>query len=95
MSAYVIARVDVTDPAKYEKYKALAPAAIAAHGGEYLARGGKVVTLEGPEETLRVVILRFPSLEKAQAFYDSPEYQAAKFEREGAAVGNFIAVEGL
>ncbi|PJK29528.1 DUF1330 domain-containing protein [Minwuia thermotolerans] len=95
MAAYVIARVNVTDPEKYENYKALAPAAIKKYGGEYLARGGALATLEGDEETRRVVVLRFADMKAAQAFYDSPEYQAAKKEREGAADGQFIVVEGL
>lgn len=95
MAAYVIARVNVTDPDKYENYKALAPAAIQKYGGEYLARGGALATLEGEEEGRRVVILRFKDMDAAKAFYNSPEYQAAKKEREGAADGQFIVVEGL
>jgi len=95
MSAYIIARVNVTDPAQYEKYKALAPAAIKNYGGEYLARGGTVETLEGPDEARRVVVLRFETMDAARAFYNSPEYQAAKAEREGAADGQFLIVEGL
>ncbi|WP_417515036.1 DUF1330 domain-containing protein [Minwuia sp.] len=95
MTAYVIARVNVTDPDKYENYKALAPAAIKKYGGEYLARGGAVELLEGPDETRRVVILSFPDMDAARGFYNSPEYQAAKKEREGAAEGQFLIVEGL
>lgn len=95
MTAYVIARVNVTDPDKYENYKALAPAAIKQYGGEYLARGGAVELLEGPAEDRRVVVLSFPDMDAARGFYNSPEYQAAKKEREGAAEGQFIIVEGL
>jgi uncharacterized protein (DUF1330 family) len=95
MAAYVIARVDVTDPAKYENYKALAPAAIQQYGGKYLARGGALEMLEGPEETRRVVVLEFADMDAARAFYNSPEYQAAKKEREGAAEGQFMIIEGL
>ncbi|WP_416897351.1 MAG: DUF1330 domain-containing protein [Minwuia sp.] len=95
MVAYVIARVNVTDPDKYENYKALAPAAISKHGGKYLARGGAVELLEGPEESRRVVVLEFADMDAARSFYNSPEYQAAKKEREGAADGQFIILEGL
>lgn len=95
MTAFVIARVNVTDPDKYENYKALAPAAIKKYGGEYLARGGAVELLEGPAEDRRVVVLSFPDMDAARGFYNSPEYQAAKKEREGAADGQFIIVEGL
>lgn len=94
MPAYIIARIKVTDPQKYEDYKALAPAAIAAHGGRYLVRGGPVRTLEGEPETLRIAVLEFPSVEAAQTFYRSTDYGAAKAKREGAAEGQFILVEG-
>ena len=73
MTAYVIARVNVTDPDKYENYKALAPAAIKKYGGEYLARGGAVELLEGPAEDRRVVVLSFPDMDAARGFYNSPE----------------------
>ena len=95
MSAYLIARVNVTDPEKYKNYVALSPAAIAAFGGRFLARGGETVTLEGPKETNRMVVVEFESLEKAQAFYDSDLYTAAKVERQGAADGQFIVVDGI
>jgi uncharacterized protein (DUF1330 family) len=90
MPAYLIARVNVTDPAKYENYKALAPAAIAKYGGKYLARGGATETMEGDSETRRLVILEFPDMAAARTFY-----AAAKAERAGAADGQFVIVEGL
>ena len=95
MPAYVIARINVTDPEKYEGYKALSPAAIAAYGGKFLARGGEVSMLEGEPEDRRVVIVEFPSVEQAKIFYDSPEYLEARAARAGAAEGQFMVVEGL
>ena len=94
MSAYVIARIEVTDPEQYEEYKKLSPGAVAAFGGEFIARGGRVETLEGPEETCRMVVVRFDSVEKARAFYHSEQYQHAKSRREGAARAQFVLVEG-
>lgn len=95
MSAYVIARIEVRDPEQYEEYKKLSPAAVAAFGGEFVARGGRVETLEGPEETRRMVVVRFDSVEKARAFYHSGQYQHAKSRREGAARAQFVLVEGV
>lgn len=95
MPAYMIARINVTDPEKYEGYKALSPAAIAAYGGKFLARGGEVSMLEGEPEDRRVVIVEFPSVEQAKIFYDSPEYLEARAARAGAAEGQFMVVEGL
>ena len=94
MPAYIIARISVTDAEKYEGYKALAPAAIAAHGGRYLVRGGQVKSLEGEAENRRIAVLEFPSMEAAEAFYRSAEYGAAMDKRRGAAEGQFILVEG-
>jgi len=95
MPAYLIARVRVRDPAAYEEYKRLAAAAIEKFEGRYCARGGAMVTLEGDEESNRVVIVEFPSLERAKAWYRSPEYQKAIAARSGCADGQFVLVEGI
>lgn len=95
MAAYLVARVEITNPDAYENYKKLAAQAIAKHDGRYLARGGHMETLEGDEESRRVVIVEFPTLEQAKTFYNSPEYQEAKAAREGAAKGQFLIVDGI
>ncbi len=94
MAAYIIARNNVTDPEQYAKYRAKAPAAIAAFGGKYLARGGAVECLEGPGEDRRMIILEFPDMETARKFYHSELYQEAKALREGAADNQIIIVDG-
>jgi uncharacterized protein (DUF1330 family) len=93
MTAYWIAHVTVTDPAAYQGYQALAPAAFAAHGARFLARGGAHEVLEGPVLD-RHVVIEFPS-PAARACYHSPEYQAARARREAAAVAHVVIVEGL
>jgi uncharacterized protein (DUF1330 family) len=95
MTAYIVVDCEVTDPAKYEDYKKLAPEAIAKHGGRYLARGGQTAMLEGEWRPNRVVILEFPSLDAARKFYTSVEYTAARRARAGAAKMDIIAVEGV
>ncbi|MDF2366490.1 DUF1330 domain-containing protein [Sneathiella sp.] len=95
MPAYMIARIDVTDPEQYEVYKSLAPIAIKKYGGRYLTRGGPMETLEGPAETRRVVIVEYPDMAAAKAFYDSPEYRKARDARKDAAEGQFVLLEGL
>ena len=94
MAAYVIVQVEVTDPERFGAYLRESPAIIKRYGGEYLARGGETVILEGDEPARRMVIIEFPSLEQAQAWYNSPEYQQAKTLRNGAAVGSLIAIDG-
>ena len=95
MAGYLIARVTVTDPEKYQDYTAVTPGLIAKYGGRFIVRGGETVTLEGLEETGRVVVIEFDSLEQAKAFYESEEYQAAIKLRAGAATAQFIAVAGV
>jgi uncharacterized protein (DUF1330 family) len=91
---YVIARVDVTNPEAYALYAAAASEAIKKHGGRPLARGGRHEALEG-QARARNVILEFDSFEAARNYYLSADYQAAKAKREGAAVTEFVVVEGV
>jgi len=92
--AYVIVDIDVTDPDRYAAYRELAAPAVEAAGGRYLARGGATEVLEGDRVPHRIVVLEFPDMQAARAWYDSPAYRAARTVRDGAAVGSFIAVEG-
>lgn len=94
MPAYLIVRMNVTDMEQYKEYMKLSPGAIAAYNGKFIVRGGEKTTLEGPEETNRVVVVEFPDYETGKACYESPEYQAAIKVREGAAEGQFVLVNG-
>lgn len=94
MAAYVIAEIDVTDPAGYEEYRKLGPPTVAAYGGKFVARGGKVKVLEGSWAPKRLVMLEFESLERAKQWWASKEYSAAKQVRQKTAVTNMIVVEG-
>lgn len=94
MTALWIAHVHVTDAEAYGRYARGATEAIAAHGGVFLARGGRYVTLEGNDRE-RNVVARFPSLEKAVECYHSPAYQAALAHAKGAAVRDLMVVEEI
>jgi uncharacterized protein (DUF1330 family) len=94
-SAYILANVDVKDPAAYEEYKRLSTIAMKAHGAEVCVRGGKTEVLEGDWTPHRVVLLKFPSVEKAKAFYDSAEYKAAIEARKNIAVMRMTLIEGV
>jgi uncharacterized protein (DUF1330 family) len=95
MPAYVVVETDVTDPERYEQYKAAAPGAIAASGGRYLVRGGELAVLEGDWQPPRLVVLEFEDLEAAKRWYHSEAYQAARRLREGAARLRVVAVQGV
>jgi uncharacterized protein (DUF1330 family) len=88
-------RANVTDWDRFTHYLQATPAVIAKFGGRHIARGGETVTLEGPEEKRRVVLIEFPSMEQAKKFYNSPEYQQVRKLREGAAEGEILAIDGV
>ncbi len=95
MSAYMIARVEVSDLEKFKLYAAAAGPVTQKFGGKYLARGGELAGLENfDDDGKRVVIIEFSDMNTAKAWYNSPEYQEAKKLREDAAVGNFLIVDG-
>ncbi|MEO8280127.1 MAG: DUF1330 domain-containing protein [Ideonella sp.] len=94
--AYIIVDMKITDSEQYKQYMAAAPAAVKAAGGEYLVRGGRHATLEGTWQPARLAMLRFPSFERAQAFYDDELYRQARAKREGATeFFNMVLVEGV
>lgn len=93
-SAYLIANIDVHDPVQYEEYKKLSTLAMKTHGAEVCIRGGRIEVMEGNWAPSRVVMLKFPSMDAARAFYKSPEYTRAIAARQGIADMRMIIVEG-
>ena len=94
MKAYVIVDVKITDPSLYEEYKKLTPGSLIPYEGKFIVRGGTAETLEGSWKPGRVVVLEFPSMEKARAWWSSEGYATAKKLRQSASVTQMIAVEG-
>jgi uncharacterized protein (DUF1330 family) len=95
LSAYVIAIVDIKDPVRYERYRELVLPTVTAYGGKFIARGGRTEVLEGAWSPRRVVILEFPSVERAQQWWGSPEYSTAKAIRQASSEGTLVVVEGV
>lgn len=94
MAAYVIVQGTITDQEKYDQYKTLTPATVEQYGGRFLVRGGAMEHLEGEWDVARLVMLEFSDMDAARRWYASPEYQAAKAVREGAATMTFTLVDG-
>jgi uncharacterized protein (DUF1330 family) len=95
MPAYLVANVEITDPAGYEDYKKGVPATIAAYGGRYLTRAGATEVLEGDWAPRRMVILEFPDMARLKAWYASPEYRPLLEVRKRTAKSSLVAVEGI
>jgi uncharacterized protein (DUF1330 family) len=95
MSAYIVVQVEVTDPVRYENYKKLVPPSIKQFGGRFLVRGGKVETIEGDWAPKRFVIVEFPDVETAKAWWASEAYAEAKALRQATSKTQMILVEGI
>ena len=93
MAAYWVAHVAVSDAETYGEYAKLATGAIAAHGGEFLARGTRTLWLEGNERE-RNVIVRFDSVEDAERCYQSAQYQEALKFALASAERDLCIIEG-
>jgi uncharacterized protein (DUF1330 family) len=93
LPGYVVAEVDVTDPATFKQYSDKAPGTIAASGGHYIIRGGKNLSIEG-DAPKRFVVIQFDSVEKAKAWEDSPAYEALKPIRHSSAKSRVFIIEG-
>ncbi|WP_018615632.1 DUF1330 domain-containing protein [Segetibacter koreensis] len=94
MPAYIIVDVQINDAKAYDDYKKLTPASVAAYNGKFIVRGGETETLEGDWDPERIVMLEFPSVEKAKEWWNSNEYLPAKEIRQRSSNTKMIVVEG-
>lgn len=92
--AYWIAHVTITDVARYEKYRRMAFSAVTSHGGEFVARGGRFMQMEGPERTWNTVAV-FPSFQAALDCYKSDAYQEALTISKTSSIRELVIVEGI
>ena len=96
MAAYLVVDTNITNPELYERYKLIAKPLVEKYGGEYLARGGK---LSVKEDTLwapiRMVLVRFPSMQDAETFYQSDDYQDVLKISKQSADRTVIILEGI
>jgi uncharacterized protein (DUF1330 family) len=95
VAAYVIAEVEIVNPEGYKEYTKTVPGTIAQYGGRFLVRGGSATVLEGDWPQLRRVIIEFPSVQAARAWWDSPEYAKPKAMRQANSKGRLILLEGV
>lgn len=94
MSAYVLVEIEIHDPSGYEEYKKLTPASIAAYDGRFVVRGAQTESLEGDWNPQRIVVLEFPSVERAKEWWHSEQYTEAKIIRQRTAKTKMLVVEG-
>jgi uncharacterized protein (DUF1330 family) len=95
MAAYVVVDIEVLEPVEYEEYKKLAAPTVTAYGGRYVVRGGAAQVLEGEWIPNRLVVLEFPTVAQAEAWWASPEYSVAKEIRQRTARTSMVLVAGM
>ena len=94
MKAYVIALETIHDQAMFAEYAKGVPATLAPFEGRFVARGGKVTSLEGQWEHARTVIIEFPSRDAAEGWYKSAAYQKIIGLRHDSSRGNLVILDG-
>jgi uncharacterized protein (DUF1330 family) len=96
MPAYVIAVVeDSWDQDKLIKYREGNTEVVAAHGGRFVVRGGASAVLEGDWDPKRIVVMEFPDMDAARAWYESDDYAPLRDLRRSASTTNIVVVEGV
>jgi uncharacterized protein (DUF1330 family) len=92
--AYLVVDARSTDPERMVEYRRLSSIAVEKFGGRFLVRGGAYELLEGNWQPQRLVVIEFESRDMAKAFYDSPEYVAARQARAGVSSFDMVLFEG-
>ncbi len=95
MPAYIIVEISIQNPTEYEDYKKLTPPSLIPFDGKFIIRGGKAESLEGDWNPERIVVLEFPNVERAKAWWNSEEYAPAKALRQRTAHTKMILIPGL
>lgn len=95
MSAFVISEVEFLDEAAANNYRKHAASSIELYGGHYLVRGAEAIIAEGEPSHKRIVIVEFPSFQRIQEWYASPEYAKALKYRDKALTRRLMFVDGM
>jgi len=95
MAAYVISEIEPLDHVWFDRYRALAPAAIAKRKGRYLVRAGASEVVEGGPPAKMIVVLEFPSMADVKAWYDSADYAEARAISKHALKRRLMFIEGV
>jgi uncharacterized protein (DUF1330 family) len=95
MKGYAIARVNISDEDRYADYRAGTLDSLEPYEGRFIVRGGQTECVEGSWDAQRTVVIEFPSLEQARAWYHSDAYQQLASIRREASTADFVLVEGV
>ena len=95
MSAYVIVDLEILDPASFGDYKQRVVSIVEEYDGKYIVAGGRVETLEGDWNPKRIVVIKFPSTQRAKEWFNCEEYRELSKIRHRTARTRMILVDGM
>ena len=93
--AYYVAEFELKDPEEIKPYSAGVTATFEPYGGRFIVRGGRIIGLEGPPPGSRTVIIEFPDMERAQAWYNSDAYRQLRPFRQRSGISRTYIIDGL
>ncbi len=92
---YLIIDIKPFNEDMYFEYSRKSPEIMKKYGGEYIVRGGTIMPFIGSWKAERIIIIKFPSINKLHECFGSPEYKEIKPLREKSSVSKAIIVEGV
>ena len=95
MAGYVVAQITgVNDPAGFDEYRSKVLATVERYGGKYLVRAGEIRGSEG-DWNPTLVVIEFPSTDKALEWYQSEEYRPLLDLRQRSVSTQAVIIEGV
>jgi uncharacterized protein (DUF1330 family) len=95
MKGYAIACVTIHDEDRYADYRAGTQASLEPYEGRFIVRGGPTECVEGSWDAQRTVVIEFPSIDQARAWFHSDAYQQLSAIRREASTADIVLVEGV
>jgi uncharacterized protein (DUF1330 family) len=95
MAAYLICDVTVKNGEQLRNYLSKSETTLAKFGGKFLIQAGAVDVVEGDWNPKVIILVEFPSSEKAREWYHSADYAPALAIKPSAIDRAMIIVQGL
>jgi uncharacterized protein (DUF1330 family) len=92
---YAIVLLDITDDARYREYARRATAIEQRYGAVSLVASAATEVVDGSWPAERVVVIEFPSIDEARAWYTDLNYQDLIPMRHRATTSTVLLVDGF
>ena len=95
MPAYLLVELEIVDPIGFGEYRKAVVPLVEKYDGKYLAASERVEALEGDWHPKRIVMIEFPSMQKAKEWFGCEEYREPSKIRKRTAKTKMILLEGV